>query len=301
MSDRKDEDFGRINRRKFAKLFAVSSGIVGSGLTGSAAAKGRDQTEIRKVEARAGRKRAQAAVGSDAGQALLDALDDPDYELQGSKLIKVFIDNDLFSEIVEVPTAYGDLLISYRNDAVIHGGLRLSRSAIPESMRNELAGDIAWPEGSTGILTYQAPETVRFSRTVTSAESDRLESVTGRKAEPVSVGGRRTVGSNDGEFVVAYQDTVYTVDTAKGQITGTESTASSSGSVGIQSTCSEKGAFCVLDIIMASPHCTAAGIACGITGPATAACVVAVLAYCLPNVALVYVSGNCSYYYNNCM
>ena len=51
-----------------------------------------------------------------------------------------------------------------------------------------------------------------------------------------------------------------------------------------QSTCGNKGGWCVVDIIMAAPHCTIAGAACGITGPATAACVVAVLAICLPDI-----------------
>lgn len=175
---------------------------------------------------------------------------------------------------------------------------------MPKGQRKKVSAKVGWPEGTSGFLVLHDPsDEPTFTRSVTDEERRKLTALTGEDGAPVSIGAKATprgsgAGATEGGYEVAYERKVYRIDRA---IQTVESVEESSGDVSIQGKCVNKGSLCLIDIAMASPHCTLAGMACSITGPASLGCLTAVASFCLPNIALIYVSGNCSYVVKNCL
>jgi len=295
----------RLNRRKFTKLVAASSAAVSFGFSGTAGAdEGADRVTLKKVESDASRDQAETAMTSTFGQQLTSLVNDPDTSIDEAKHVELRIDGERVSHTIEVPTDVGTLKVGYDGKTPITGVFDLERDALPRGRRKKLSAHVGWPEGTSGVLTLQDPsDRPTFARTATDEERRKLTALTDGDGDPVSVGATATprglgVGATEGGYEVTYQNEVYHVDAA---IETVESVESTSGQVSAQGECVDKGSLCLIDIVMASPHCTLAGVACSVTGPASLGCLTAVAGLCLPNVALVAVSGNCSYVVKNCL
>lgn len=329
-----------VSRRRFAKLVGGASTIGATGLTGVASASESDeQIPIRKDKKDASDQHAVTALRTNAAKTLLEScgivgVDTTDTSRESSdhllvemgidqpetQIVTTYIDESLFIEEIQIQSAVGLLKIAYdgsveaEDSTVISGGIELNYEGLSQETREQIAGEVGWPNGTEGILVYNTDDnSVKFTRELTESEESRVSPAYGREnaggtgsAESVRVissGARRTLGETDGEFITASPNSVYSKDVTSGEISETRRQPSSSGGAihATREECGDKFTFCVVDIVMASPHCTLAGIACGITGPATAGCVAAVLSLCLPNIALIYVSGNCTFVANNCM
>lgn len=290
-----------MNRRKLIKAVSASGAVGGLGAVGTVSA---DETsdgksKIKKEEVECKSEISKQAVETQAADRLLETINNPDYYIDDSVRVNIYIDDVLAGYNIQVPTEYGSLEIVYNDSNITHARIVLNRENIPGSVRNKIISNINWPANVSGVLTYDlSSDTIKFQREVNNGEERRINNAINRSDTPVGIGAESLVNSSNSYYVVKYTDEVYYINKDSFNIESKEKITS--GGITILDSCGTKSSLCLIDIAMASPHCTVGSLACGISGPATVGCVVAMLSFCLPNVALVAVSGNCSYVAKNC-
>lgn len=176
---------------------------------------------------------------------------------------------------------------------------------------------LGWPAGTTGTLVTDGPDHgPLFHRDATEAEVARATALADEDSEflamvglvPLSddpTSGAVTVPGG-GAFVVAFEDATYVVDPAIEAVVR-ETTLESILDVDtgvlskLVSTCDSEAGVCAIDVIMAVPHCTLATVGCGLTGVGALGCFVLLLSLCAPDLALIGLSGACTYVATNCL
>lgn len=303
----KENSSGRINRRSVLKNAATvtsllgATGISGIGLAG--AKRGDDEVEVERNSSVVGAETVETLVETTIANRLLAAVGNPDYDATQARRIDVYLDDQYFAHVFEITTAVGSLTLGYEASRLRHGELSVERDELSKRTRKHVSKHIDWPEETNGVLTLaEGQESILFARGVTDEERGELSTFVGEEQIASAVGYQKP-GTNEAHYVVVTETSRYTVKRNLNKVESTDPLDGPSGGsdVGIQASCQEKASLCFIDIMMAYPHCATGAVACTITGPMTAACAAAVLAFCAPNVALVYLSGNCSYIANNCL
>lgn len=278
----------QVERRNVLKNAATGifagAGISGSGTVG--ASTGDNEVEIRRETTTVDSEKIEALVETSIASRLLSVAENPDYDSTAARRIDVYIQDKYFAHLFEVKTALGSLKLGYESSQLRYGELDLERSGLSKKTRKTISKHIDWPADTDGKLTIREnQESVTFTRDVSDEEREELSALVDGKQIVTTVAYQRT-GTNDAHYVALTEEHRYTIKRTLNKIESRESPSdSSNGSkIGIQASCQAKASYCYFDIMLAFPHCAAGSVACTITGPMTAACVVAVLAFCAPNV-----------------
>lgn len=104
---------------------------------------------------------------------MLNELNNPSTDTANAIRVNRFTHNSgTSSYTIRVPIEYGELLTIYQNDAPLTAYASLDRSAVPDSLRIDLAGDFRWPSSiDHGFVDYvEGASQPTFGRGVTDSE-----------------------------------------------------------------------------------------------------------------------------------
>jgi len=161
---------------------------------------------------------ANEALNSTFAQEVLSELNNPSTDPTNATRRTVYRNqSSLESHFIDIPIEYGELQVGYKNGSVTAVQADLDRSTMSNSLISDLSDDFGWPSSAEGFVTriqdYSEP---KFTRTVTDAEENDLNSIVSdydnRSDLPFGI----TVMNNDGGFHrVGHYDKYYHVDSAR--------------------------------------------------------------------------------------
>lgn len=295
-----------INRRCVLKL----AGAAGAGsilLTSTASAgEPRTEVELRKEKQPASSEAIEATLKTDEVRRVLADIGDTEFRNDAATRIDVYLDDSQIGHSFKLPIQEGVLSVTYADSSLLKAAILLDRKSGRNTRR--LSRNIGWPDGTEAMLAYsKSLESTIFVRTVTDSERKRSLELIDRSEDPLTVEAIRPRSNGSGEYRVVYRDATYHLDQNLKHVERIErvedGTGGASGGVSISGHgpgCVETGTHCLADILAAAPHFAAIGLGCSITGVASLGCLVIAADFLLPNVALIAVSGNCSWVVNNC-
>ncbi|MFC6728641.1 hypothetical protein ACFQDG_08320 [Natronoarchaeum mannanilyticum] len=293
----------RLDRRSLLKV-AGSTGLGSVTLASNSFAKsGQDRTKIRKEETDASLDTVKSALDTEETQRILRSIDKSKIEMRDSSQIDIYIDEKQVGYSLKIPTENGTLSTTFVDSELKKAVVVLDRDS--SNNTRQLSRNLGWPDGTDALLAYEKSfGTTVFARSVTAAEKQQCLDLIGRSDDPVAIEAIRPQKGGSGEYRVSYPDATYYLGHNINKIREKEEIESSSpGDITISGHgpgCVETGQHCLGDILASAPHFAAIGVGCSVTGLYSLGCIVIAADLLLPNVALIAVSGNCSWVVNNC-
>lgn len=296
-----------VKRRDLLKQTGISAIAAGSMFSSTASAssdtdQSRFEIRLQKVTSR----EVNQAIESHVVQRLADDLKNLRFNRQEARKRIVLANKSVIGRAVRIPTEIGILDVILDGSKHVQATLALKRKHLHNSTISRIEAILDWPAETNGYLKCQrSEEGIRFSRTVSQSEELKLRKAAQLSTQEAAMGVSYSLlgtSRNPPEVTFhAVQDQNYFRFGPRLNDVIEQRTFGSQGPSTKLTDCQSMAGACFGDILMAFPGCAVSAAACGLTGPVTAACVVAVLAICGPEVGLVAVSGNCSYVAYNCL
>lgn len=306
------EDKPAVNRRSFLQATATASSLIG--VSGVASA-GSDEILLRNESRNASNDEIDRALSFAEVQTLLEEVGHPRLTRREAQRVDTYAGRRRIGHLINIPTEYGTLHSVFSDGEFSQTTIALSRGNARDKFRR-FAGGIGWPDDVWARVSVNRGETgATFYRGVSMEEQRRIQQTVGQESARTVISASRELPTGDksrdgergtqvsGQYDALYAGSgnvkLYHIHRNGRKVLDVERIRD--GRVSVQGYCTDKAGLCLIDIIMAVPHCAAAAAACGILGPVTAGCVVAVFGICGPNVALVAVSGNCESLVRHCL
>ena len=295
-----------INRRSFIGKVSASALIGSTGLSTTAVASKEERIRIEKKEVSVSNKETRKNIQSDLVERLVENLKNAKIMVSKAKKHKIVVGEKEIGYTITVPTGVGELKLIFEQGTLVQANITLKRDRLHRSIEAKIESVRDWPENTKGHLrSVKNSEEVTFFRTISERENEKIRSLVKVQRDRASIVANYALpntkkGKAENTYRVLQKKQYYILNNSASKVVETGEVLEKNNFT-VLDDCTDKAALCLLDIGMALPHCGAASMACGITGPVTAACVVAVLGICGPDVALVTISGNCTYVANNCL
>lgn len=310
---------GDFNRRDFLRKSTTTTLAGSVGLSGHAAAsnsgdgEGIVETKLTNIS----EEEVEEVLSADVVSQIINDVKGVTPKVEEANKISVSTKSEEIGHLIKLPAGIGTLSIIHEDGEPVQADLELDRENLHPATEAKINAVKSWPSGTTGRLrTTKLTDGIQFSRTLNKTEEKSLRELTGLNDGAVSMAAKyrlpnTVAGRSEVTYLVVQQPKYYKIRESsqsrrhsrdrRKKIVESGTIDNSEGISILRTTCEKKAGGCLGDILMAFPGCGVSMAACGITGPVTAACVVAVLAICGPELGLVAVSGRCGYVANNCL
>lgn len=296
-----------LKRRNFLKRSGFSAFAAGTLITSTASASsGNEQSKFEILVREVSSQEVNLALESSVVHRLINTERNLQLNRKNAKKRIILANDSIIGETIRIPTEIGNLDIILEGSQPAQATISLQRNHLHNSTLARIESILDWPVETKGYLKSNRTENgVRFARTVSGNEDSKLRRVAELDSRVASMGVEYPLpGTSRNRPTVTYYaaqgSKYFVIDSSLENVVEQRSFNPQGPSI-MLTKCQSMAGACLGDILMAFPGCGVSFAACGLTGPVTVACVVAVLAICGPNAGLVAVSGNCSYIANNCL